>query len=115
MPDNRLKYIDVAAGIMIVWMVLFHALGSGWEISKEYTYPCLVFPYFHFFMPWFFYKSGFLFKHRNRVELYGKDAKKLLVPFLIWSLVGFVLFISFAAWGGYLSKGIIIKVMRDFV
>ena len=116
MQDKRLAYIDVAAGVMIVWMVLFHALGSGWEIEGGYTYPCLVFPYLHFFMPWFFYKSGFLFLRRNRDELIKKDAKKLLVPFVVWSLVGYVLYIIFAAWEGYFSlRGATINIAHDFV
>lgn len=118
MEEKRLTYMDIAAGIMIVWVVLFHALGSGWVLEQGHEVPntCLVFPYLHFFMPWFFYKSGMFFKHTERKELWKKDAHKLLKPFVIWSVVGYVLFLLFAYVGNYLSfYKATVSVAHDFI
>lgn len=77
--SNRIPYIDFAAGIMILWMIIYHALGQVWLyeldpywgttdlslllesarskvlITPEGEFgclnPCVLFPYLHFFMP----------------------------------------------------------------
>jgi len=45
-----------------------------------------------FFMPWFFFKSGYLYTApRNGLPAYLLDkSKKLLIPFLAFTLIGFV-------------------------
>ncbi len=99
-------------------MIIYHAFGfvwafevrDYWGISNvalpdgvhayineggdiEIMYPCSIFPYLSFFMPWFFYKSGQFFKKRERRELLTKDARKLLLTFAIWSAIGYALFL----------------------
>jgi len=93
---QRLKYLDIASGIMIVWLLLFHAL-----------YPmlgdniCGKVPYLYFFMPWFFYKSGMMFEVKSEKELMIKDTKKLLKNYLF----GLLLDISVIFYGiGYFTK-----------
>ena len=81
---NRLSYIDFASGIMILWMILFHAIAHAWGSF----YPCEKIPFLHFFMPWFFYKSGQFFKKYTFRELLLKDCNKLLKTFAIWSIIG---------------------------
>ena len=106
MKKDRLTHIDIGAGIMIVWVVLFHALGMGREIEQGHSVEnmCIIFPYLHFFMPWFFYKSGVFFKKcNNRKLLWKKDIYKFLKPFIIWSIVGYGLFLLFAWHGNYLT------------
>lgn len=84
---SRLPWLDFASGIMILWMIMGHAINAAWgyevrdlwgirdasllpkgvhafinnEGALELLSPCVVFPYLHFFMPWFFYKSGHFF------------------------------------------------------
>ncbi len=121
--NNRIPYIDFAAGIMILWMIIYHALGQVWQyelmpywgitdlslipetirtkvlITPEGEFgclnPCILFPYLHFFMPWFFYKSGQFFKKQSFNELIKKDYKKLLKTFIFWSLIGYICFLVF--------------------
>jgi len=45
-----------------------------------------------FYMPWFFYKSGMFFQTRNRQELMKKDYKKFIIPFLVYSLIGWFVY-----------------------
>ena len=46
-------------------------------------------------MPWFFYKSGQFFQKRPWKEQLNKDARKLLRTFVIWSVIGYVMFLAF--------------------
>ena len=116
---NRLPWLDFASGIMILWMIVYHAISCAWayelngywhitdfsllpeglhavingEGKLEALNPCVVFPWLHFFMPWFFYKSGQFFKKSSTKDLWKKDSQKLLKTFVIWSLIGYVVFI----------------------
>lgn len=50
---KRKEYIDVVAGIMILWMIVGHLRQvSGFNLD----YPNIL----YFFMPWFYYKAGAL-------------------------------------------------------
>ena len=121
MPNQRTPYIDFAAAIMILWMIIYHALCYSWgfdlrgywdvadisllpqdvkalinsEGKLETMNPCIFFPYLSFFMPWFFYKSGQFFRKRPWKEQLDKDARKLLRTFVIWSAIGYVMFLVF--------------------
>lgn len=117
--STRLPWLDFASGIMILWMIVYHALMAVWYFElKEYwgitdpslipkclhavvksdgkigiIDPCLIIPWLYFFMPWFFYKSGQFFNKRSIKELYQKDSQKLLKTFFVWSLVGYLFFL----------------------
>lgn len=119
--NTRQLYIDLAAGIMILWMIIYHALYNAWSFENrdlwsveglmlqqkglhafvntdgkiEIFNPCILFPYLSFFMPWFFYKSGQFFRKRPWKEQLDKDARKLLRTFVIWSVIGYVMFLVF--------------------
>lgn len=125
---SRLTYLDFGAGIMILWMVIFHILGTiwsfdlngYWEVSDlsllpegtkaiinsagkvECLNPCVLFPYLNFFMPWFFYKSGQFFKQQRISILWQRDWQKLFKPFLLWSVIGYIMYILF----GWLNNSI---------
>ena len=64
---QRYRYIDVICGIMIVWMILGH-IASACNLKESWFYITgnHLLP---FFMPWFFYKSGMLYKHKNAYEM----------------------------------------------
>lgn len=119
--NMRITYIDFAAGVMILWMIIYHALCYSWGFDlREYwdvtdisllpqgvkalinsdgrleaINPCVFFPYLSFFMPWFFYKSGHFFRKQPIKEQVTKDTHKLLRTFVIWSAIGYVLFLVF--------------------
>ena len=80
---KRLVYIDVIAGIMIIWMIFGHC--------RHFSSTKLPFPNFlGFFMPWFFYKSGYFFKTLNQNQLLRKDTGKLLRYLFVYALIGWV-------------------------
>lgn len=85
---SRNGSIDIGAGIMVIWLLYYHALYPllGENILREI-------PWFFYFMPWFFYKSGFFFKPKSLKEIINKDAKKLLKQFAIWSAIGYMCYI----------------------
>lgn len=129
--SNRLPWLDFASGVMILWMVIGHILGHVWDFTLEGFWnvtdatmlpkgahafinsegnverlsPCVLFPYLHFFMPWFFYKSGQFFQKRSMKELWQKDSQKLLKTFVIWSFVGYALFLLF----GWLNDSLTLR------
>lgn len=118
--STRLPWLDFASGIMILWMIVYHALQQSWcfglngywdvtdlsllpssikaiinsEGKIEPISPCILFPYLHFFMPWFFYKSGQFFTKRSVKDLWNKDWNKLLKTFILWSFIGYLLYIA---------------------
>ncbi|MBO7577387.1 MAG: acyltransferase family protein [Prevotella sp.] len=80
--------IDFAAGLMIVSMILMHIrFFSG---SKWCSFLTDLFP---FYMAWFYYKSGMFYKERNWSDTLKNGYSKLIRPFLIFSVVGFVLYL----------------------
>ena len=56
MSENRLKYLDVASGIMTIWVIVFHAIYPMYGTDE-----LKVIPWLYYFMPWFFYKAGMMF------------------------------------------------------
>jgi len=73
---TRLEGIDAVAGIMILNMIVGHCHGFPFQI------------YLSFFMPWFFFKSGMFYRHQSTKECIKKSAKKLLYPFVTFTIVG---------------------------
>lgn len=61
--QKRIEYIDLAAGIMIIFMMLSHVIWAG--VGVEPHWMGLLRRLFFFFMPWFFYKSGHFYKLNN--------------------------------------------------
>lgn len=96
MAKERVAHIDVAAGIMILFMMLGHVCASRFEFSVPHVFSYMQRVFF-FFMPWFFYKSGAFYKLRNGTNIRGG---KLLKPFAIWSAIGYGVYaISQLLWG----------------
>ena len=86
---TRIDHIDIAAGIMILWLLLYHALWPIYESEVLHTIP-----WFFYFMPWFFYKSGYFFAPKPLNVTIRKDASKLLKQYAIWSIIGFFFYIA---------------------
>lgn len=85
---KRDERIDSVAGIMISYMVFTHVcqhyhleLSSFYIVGENLLY---------FFMPWFFFKAGMFFKVGNNKDVIIKSSKRLLKPFLIYSLAGHI-------------------------
>ena len=95
---KREKYIDLAAGIMTVWVIVFHMIYPMFG-SRELE----IVPWLYFFMPWFFYKSGMMYHLRATKEEWKNSANKLLVTFAIWSFIGYLAYISWLLFAGEIT------------
>lgn len=87
--NDRIEWVDLASGIMILWLLFFHALypSIGANITGEI-------PFLYFFMPWFFFKSGMFFKIKeSKLEFKGNFKKLMLDGFIKWSIIGYVAYI----------------------
>lgn len=84
--NTRYGYLDSVAGLLILHMIAFHIFrGDVYGTRAEECMRPL-----SFFMFWFFYKSGMFFKPRTCYEVLRKGWEKLLVPYLVFSIVGFL-------------------------
>lgn len=84
--STRQLHIDMAAGIMLSWMILGHIASHA---SYNGAFFCIG-PYLSFFMLWFFYKAGMFYQDRKETikERVHRGGQKLLRPFVIYSLIG---------------------------
>ncbi len=85
--SGRKEYIDVVAGIMILWMVVGHL---HQVVGIEPIYPNVLF----FFMPWFYYKAGALSKERTLLETAKIGGGKFIKPFVIYGLTGQLILVA---------------------
>ena len=142
MGQTRIQYIDLGVGIMILWMVVYHALLCAWHIEMDfssmpalyqiipqttYTFidelgekkiinPCLLFPYLCFFMPFFFYKSGIFHRKVGWKYLLKKDTRKLLLNYLVWGGIGFIILIFLRLFDCTTTfKGFLFSTIGDIV
>lgn len=85
---RRFDYLDIAKGIGILLVVWAHILITG--VSHRVIYA--------FHMPLFFLISGMLFsrnKYDGFFDFLRKRAKRLLVPFAIYSIVTWIIWATF--------------------
>lgn len=94
--NARITYIDIAKGFGIVFVVIGHSLRDEMllnYIGYDYIYSIIYF----FHMPLFFTISGYLMEHsfcreEKPLKLIIKKTKTLLIPFIIYSLLIFIIF-----------------------
>jgi len=93
---NRNKSFDLISGFFIIQIIVMHILQmlgmyANCEIFR------IVMRISFFFMPWFYFKSGYMFNFESEFSLnYVIDkAKKLLLPFLTFFIIGYLFFIPF--------------------
>lgn len=90
--DNRIKYIDVAKGIALFFVVLGHLVKFDSPVFNWI---------FSFHMPLFFVLSGMscnLEKYNNFFEYFKRKVKTIIVPYFIFSLVGFIICLFVPSW-----------------
>lgn len=90
MPVNlkkRLTYLDSAGGLLLIYMIVGHCAQWAvlWNDFDKYTY------WLGFFMPWFFFKGGIFYKPKTFREELKSGYKRLIVPFICFSLIGTVI------------------------
>ena len=99
--NKRINNIDTITGLLIIWMIVVHISILFPHFFKAPK--CIVY-ILSFFMSWFFFKSGMLFKSKSTIEVIKSNVKSLLVPFIKYSVIGYILI-----WLMYFTKGIINK------
>lgn len=87
MNEKRVDYIDLGAGILIIWVMMFHAINNAHVYGQ--TDARVAIPFLTFSMPWFFYKSGQFFNPARGWEGVRRDVRKFLIPFAQWTLIGY--------------------------
>ena len=97
---GRLSYLDNLGGILILYMIfLFHLPGHCGIGSSTSIIICRNF--FDFFMAWFFFKAGMVFKDRPTKDVARSSFRRLLVPYFAFSLIGIAIMgLQQWQWGG---------------
>lgn len=104
MPNKRIIFLDYARSIALFLVVFAHLYDSHTKVAL-FIYA--------FHMPLFFLISGYLHKDTYLDVLIKKLAKKLLIPFVFYIILGY-LYCVISSFGSYLdiitrsTKGIII-------
>lgn len=78
--------LDLLCGILISYMIIYHAY-IWCPITKSIIIEIFD-KIFFFFMPWFYYKSGMFNKKESTKEIAITNTKKLLFPFIIYTVMG---------------------------
>lgn len=81
MRNNSLDNIN---GVLITFMFFYHVVGFA-GLSEDFY---IITNIFSFFMPWFFFKSGMFFKEEKFIDIYHKSIKRLIYPFIYFSIIG---------------------------
>lgn len=108
MTELRDHSLDAVCGLLIIYMIYGHiCLWAG--VSQVELFPRLL----YFFMPWFFFKSGMFYKPRSWQKELSVGTRRLLVPYLAFSVAGqFVFYIKWLIQGGTPWKDFIIAPLR---
>ena len=101
MSEKRLLYLDIAAGIMTIWVMVYHAIYPMFGTDE-----LKVFPWLYYFMPWFFYKAGMMFHPKEMKKEITGGWNKLIVTFIIWSFIGWLAHIGWHWFAGDLTPRI---------
>ena len=89
-PILRQQHIDCAHGLMILYVMFYHICGlSFYKIPICY---CFLDP-LSFFMAWFFFKSGMYYKDRCFKDELLSGLKKLIIPALFFSFIGYLCYL----------------------
>lgn len=82
--------IDTIAGFFVLYIAVGHALSRyGVTTAKDGIFP---FPFLYFFMPWFFYKGGMYFKHKDNKTAIISSYRRLIIPFFIYTVAGCIIY-----------------------
>ena len=97
----RIQHYDTIAGLMLLFMMHHHICGTcGLEDSIIHMLPYKI---LYFYMAYFFFKAG-IFYHPERTvkEVFVNSVRRLLVPYLLFTAIGYV-------WFGAQSLGLSVR------
>lgn len=109
MIKSRQDYLDIVAGILIIFMVYHHAFPNSvldvW-LSR----------FLFFYMSWFFFKAGLFFKKEATLkDVIYKSARRLMLPFVVFSVIGQVVCAIGLLLSNNLHKNFVINSFIDIV
>lgn len=107
---SRDNTIDSVAGVMIVYMVFTHVC-QHFGLAQSTLYLSLE-RVLYFFMPWFFFKAGMFFSLKDDKEVVRASASRLLKPFIIYSLLGHVVYVIVCAIKGNLALSVLFPIKQ---
>lgn len=84
---KRDSSLDTIAGIMTIYMIYIRI--CPWVGISPLPH---VGKFLFFFMAWFFYKSGMFFHNISFSECYKKGIQRLMIPYIIFSIIGWFMF-----------------------
>lgn len=84
--NNRVQWVDSAKGLCIIFVVVSHFGVNGHLLGPFYQY---------FFLPLFFFLSGFVYKETDSISFIKRLARGLLVPLMCFTIIYHVATISF--------------------
>jgi fucose 4-O-acetylase-like acetyltransferase len=100
MIKKRNDSLDIISGLMILWMIIYHSF--IWANNTESNVYIFFIKCFYFFIPWFYFKSGFVCNNNYSLKIViQKGASQLLIPMVIWTLIGYLLIIPELIIKGY--------------
>ena len=84
----RQDHIDCVQGLMILCVMLYHL----YDLTYKPLYYILLFP-LSFRIAWFFFKGGMFYKERGFKDVLFSGFKKLVVPAVVFNIIGFICYI----------------------
>ncbi len=108
MTPQRFEFIDIAKGLGILAVVWAHIMLVGWSYRLIYA----------FHMPLFFFISGFLFnegKYPSFGSFITKRFRRLIVPYLAYSLVTWCIWALFRYIRGDDVQSYIMPLLQTFI
>ena len=84
---EKQDHLICAHGLMILHMMFTHICAST-IFDSPYYYA--IRHTLSFFMAWFFFKSGMLYKERKITDVLLLSFKRLIIPAIVFSIIGFI-------------------------
>lgn len=105
--------IDIAAGLMILVMIINHTLQrTGYHNVILEQFLML----FSFFMPWFFFKGGMFYRQEDVKTTFHKGCKKLLQPYFVYNIIGVIVtFIVVVGTGENDIVGYLVQSINEWI
>lgn len=104
--SKRFEYIDMAKGLGMIAIIWGHIVLSGWSFVLAYAFD----------IPLFFLLAGMMNRpSKSFSNLFIRRAKRLLLPYLIFSLISWLFWVSYNAMLGNDLDGAIASLLQTFI
>ena len=91
---NRFYYLDNICCVLILHMIYTCHIAHASGVAKT-SVISIIGTTLSFFMSWFFFKGGMMHKETKLKDIIRKSTKRLLIPYLIFLIIGIMLDILF--------------------